>query len=241
MFRLRSCASSTISVSYCDSSGSDIVSASRIPSVINLIVAPGDSVSSKRILWPTCTPGGEPSSSAMRRATVVAARRRGWVWPISPARPPPAIAQIFGSCVVLPEPVSPLTMTTGWRRIASAISSRRADTGSASGNRRGGNGRRGVAVRDTVRCREDMGRNYNDAMNAPTQPVPLAATGLAEPAQPVPPAPSATSEDEARFVAWLRQVAPYIHAFRGRTFVVAVPGELIQAGWLNPLVQDLSL
>ena len=50
-----------------------------------------------------------------------------------------------------------------------------------------------------------------------------------------------STEDEARFVAWLRQVAPYIHAFRGKTFVVAVPGELIQAGRLNALVQDLSL
>ncbi len=56
-----------------------------------------------------------------------------------------------------------------------------------------------------------------------------------------PPAGDPSAEDEARFVAWLRQVAPYIHAFRGKTFVVAVPGELIQAGRLNALVQDLSL
>ncbi len=49
------------------------------------------------------------------------------------------------------------------------------------------------------------------------------------------------ADDEARFVAWLRQVAPYIHAFRGKIFVVAVPGELIHAGRLNALVQDLSL
>ena len=28
------------------------------------------------------------------------------------------------------------------------------------------------------------------------------------------------------FVRWLRQVAPYVHAFRGRTFVVAFGGEL---------------
>jgi porin len=37
----------------------------------------------------------------------------------------------FGSCVVLPEPVSPQTMTTGWRSIAARISSRRALIGSA--------------------------------------------------------------------------------------------------------------
>ena len=42
--------------------------------------------------------------------------RRGCVWPISPAppapRPRPSSSAIFGSCVVLPEPVSPQTMTT---------------------------------------------------------------------------------------------------------------------------------
>jgi amino-acid N-acetyltransferase len=44
-----------------------------------------------------------------------------------------------------------------------------------------------------------------------------------------------------QFVDWLRRVAPYIHAFRGRTFVVAFPGELVQAGRLPALVQDISL
>ncbi len=69
-------------------------------------------------------------------------------------------------------------------------------------------------------------------MNAPREP-----NSPAEAPAPIDP----SAEDEARFVAWLRQVAPYIHAFRGKTFVVAVPGELIQAGRLNALVQDLSL
>src|SRR5690606_19808214 len=32
-----------------------------------------------------------------------------------------------------------------------------------------------------------------------------------------------------------------VHAFRGKTFVVAFGGELVQAGALNALVQDLSL
>jgi amino-acid N-acetyltransferase len=44
-----------------------------------------------------------------------------------------------------------------------------------------------------------------------------------------------------QFVDWLRRVAPYIHAFRGRTFVLAFPGELVQAGRLPALVQDISL
>ncbi len=46
------------------------------------------------------------------------------------------------------------------------------------------------------------------------------------------------SED---FVRWLRAVAPYIHAFRGKTFVVGLAGELVAAGRLNDYVQDLSL
>ncbi|OZI51327.1 amino-acid N-acetyltransferase [Bordetella genomosp. 4] len=45
----------------------------------------------------------------------------------------------------------------------------------------------------------------------------------------------------AQFVRWFRDVAPYVHAFRGKTFVIAFGGELVQAGALNALVQDLSL
>ncbi|MFM1991785.1 MAG: Amino-acid acetyltransferase [Pseudomonadota bacterium] len=44
-----------------------------------------------------------------------------------------------------------------------------------------------------------------------------------------------------QFVAWLRAVAPYIHAFRGSTIVVGFAGELVTRGRLNALVQDLSL
>ncbi|MES2318820.1 MAG: amino-acid N-acetyltransferase [Pseudomonadota bacterium] len=44
-----------------------------------------------------------------------------------------------------------------------------------------------------------------------------------------------------QFVQWLRSVAPYVHAFRGKTFVVAFPGELVTAGALPVLAQDLSL
>jgi len=45
----------------------------------------------------------------------------------------------------------------------------------------------------------------------------------------------------AQFVRWFREVAPYVHAFRGKTFVVAFGGELVRDGVLNSLVQDLSL
>lgn len=43
------------------------------------------------------------------------------------------------------------------------------------------------------------------------------------------------------FVPWFRSVAPYIHAHRGKTFVVAIAGELIAAGKLDTFAQDLAL
>jgi amino-acid N-acetyltransferase len=46
---------------------------------------------------------------------------------------------------------------------------------------------------------------------------------------------------DAQFVAFFRQVAPYIHSFRNCTFVIAFGGELVAENRLNALVQDLSL
>lgn len=43
------------------------------------------------------------------------------------------------------------------------------------------------------------------------------------------------------FVAWFRSVAPYIHAFRGRTFVVAFGGEVVADGKFIELTHDLNL
>ena len=43
------------------------------------------------------------------------------------------------------------------------------------------------------------------------------------------------------FVPWFRTVAPYIHAYHGKTFVVAITGELIAAGKLSSFAQDLSI
>jgi len=43
------------------------------------------------------------------------------------------------------------------------------------------------------------------------------------------------------FVPWFRSVAPYIHMHRGKTFVVAIAGEAIEAGKLPSLVQDLAM
>ncbi|HET9821830.1 MAG TPA: amino-acid N-acetyltransferase [Burkholderiaceae bacterium] len=43
------------------------------------------------------------------------------------------------------------------------------------------------------------------------------------------------------FVPWFRSVAPYIHAYRGKTFVVAISGEGIAAGKLSAFAQDLAI
>ena len=84
-----------------------------MPSVISLMnVASGSTWSVKRTFQPTASPSGVSSSSATRSATVRAAIRRGWVCPIMPRTPRPSSMQIFGICVVLPEPVSPATITT---------------------------------------------------------------------------------------------------------------------------------
>jgi amino-acid N-acetyltransferase len=44
-----------------------------------------------------------------------------------------------------------------------------------------------------------------------------------------------------QFVHWFRSAAPYIHAFRGRTFVVAFGGEVVADGKLVSLTHDLNL
>jgi amino-acid N-acetyltransferase len=43
------------------------------------------------------------------------------------------------------------------------------------------------------------------------------------------------------FVTWFRSVAPYINAFRGKTFVVAFGGEVVADGKFVELVHDLNL
>ncbi|MEY2654406.1 MAG: hypothetical protein RLZZ524_1434 [Pseudomonadota bacterium] len=43
------------------------------------------------------------------------------------------------------------------------------------------------------------------------------------------------------FVPWFRSVAPYIHAYHGKTFVIGMAGELIAAGKLSAFAQDLSI
>ena len=104
-----------------------------MPSVITLTRVPSLDLVGEADLVADGVAEPVPSSSAIRSATVRAAIRRGWVWPIMPATPRPSSRQIFGSWVVLPEPVSPATITTWWSRMAAAISSLRWLTGSSAG------------------------------------------------------------------------------------------------------------
>ena len=87
-------------VSYCSKYRSRCVSASNTPSVITLMMVLGLVLSPKRTLYPTASPRGVESSSAMRCATLRAAMRRGCVWPIIPITPRPSSRQILGICVV---------------------------------------------------------------------------------------------------------------------------------------------
>lgn len=51
-----------------------------------------------------------------------------------------------------------------------------------------------------------------------------------------------TLPDPEAFVRWMRQVAPYVHAFRGRTFVIAFGGELVaERARFAQVVHDLNL
>ena len=49
------------------------------------------------------------------------------------------------------------------------------------------------------------------------------------------------AESAPQFVDWFRSVAPYINAFRGRTFVVAFGGEVVADGKFIELTHDFNL
>ncbi|HEX5125691.1 MAG TPA: amino-acid N-acetyltransferase [Rhodocyclaceae bacterium] len=49
------------------------------------------------------------------------------------------------------------------------------------------------------------------------------------------------NDDAIRFVDWVRGAAPYFHAFRGKTFVIAFGGEVAQGELLQDLCHDCNL
>lgn len=50
-----------------------------------------------------------------------------------------------------------------------------------------------------------------------------------------------TNDSTRRFVSWVRAAAPYIHAFGGRTFVIAFGGEVAGGTMATALAQDCNL
>ncbi len=54
-------------------------------------------------------------------------------------------------------------------------------------------------------------------------------------------APTAQSATTRAFVQWIRSAAPYIHAFRGRIFVIAFGGEVVADDTFLGIIHDLNL
>ena len=54
-------------------------------------------------------------------------------------------------------------------------------------------------------------------------------------------APAAHSATTRAFVQWIRLAAPYIHAFRGKTFVIAFGGEVVADDTFIGIIHDLNL
>ena len=67
--------------------------------------------------------------------------------------------------------------------------------------------------------------------NAPNTPI---STGDNPPTEPEP-------ISNFPFVGWLRDVAPYIHSFREKTFVIAFAGELVLEIGLENLIEDIAM
>src|SRR5580693_2512234 len=175
-----------------------------MPSVISLISVSSADTSVNRTWYPTVSPSGLPSSSAIRSATVLAASRRGWVWPICPATPRPSSRQILGIWVVLPEPVSPAMITTWWSRMARAISSLRWLTGSSAGYEIGG-----MAARRAARAAERPERPARDRTD---------------------PAGEDVTEVDSIPAGRIDQAGPHrITVFRPATFRPGRPGLIVQA------------
>jgi len=63
--------------------------------------------------------------------------------------------------------------------------------------------------------------------------------GPSESPPPVPRRQRLSSQD--RFIDWFQSVAPYIHAFRGKTFVIAFGGDFVADGRFFDLTHDLNL
>ncbi len=50
-----------------------------------------------------------------------------------------------------------------------------------------------------------------------------------------------SSDNTQQFVQWFREVSPYIHSHRGRTFVISFAGEALDSPQFHNLIQDITL
>ena len=48
-------------------------------------------------------------------------------------------------------------------------------------------------------------------------------------------------ETHSHDIQWFRHSAPYIHAHRGKTFVLMIPGDCISPDTLGNIIADISL
>jgi amino-acid N-acetyltransferase len=61
------------------------------------------------------------------------------------------------------------------------------------------------------------------------------------PNSPTKSSPESETPGNFPFVGWLRDVAPYIHSFREKTFVIAFAGELVQEIGLERIIEDIAM
>mmetsp|Transcript_29832 Transcript_29832/g.89733 ORF Transcript_29832/g.89733 Transcript_29832/m.89733 type:complete len:388 (-) Transcript_29832:87-1250(-) len=112
--RSSSWTSSKMKCVYSTKSGSDASFLSKTPGVANSnLVLDGWNELSNRTWYPTTLPHASPRSAATRSATAMADSRRGWEHAIR-AVPDVASKRNCGTCVDLPQPVSPATRTTSF-------------------------------------------------------------------------------------------------------------------------------
>jgi hypothetical protein len=97
---------------YLDISGSNIDSLKSIPSVQYLSYVFELVLSSNLIVYPTSSPKGTSISDATLAATLIAATLLGWVHAMWRPFASPDSKMNYGTCVVLPEPVSPCKTNT---------------------------------------------------------------------------------------------------------------------------------
>ena len=164
--------------------------------------------------------------------------RRGCVWPIRRpcclagafSLPRPSASAILGSCVVLPEPVSPQTMTTWCCCIARHDFLAPAETGSDSGKVMSGTGKAGGSkpAISAAGAWPSSGACTNAPQGFPAYACLTLCRTLPRLRQP--PHPPMSTVFNFTFVPWFRSVAPYIHMHRGKTFVVGDRGRSDRRG-----------